>query len=100
MTTKIKDFYTFNYPSDELGAELDDRITFENLLAAIEAGRDIYEVMGAGDSIIRERLFGELADKLNVDYDVIYYMWLDSNSDPEIDAMVEKLKGVLKNGLQ
>ena len=33
---------------------------------------DVYEVIGVGDSLVRERLFEALADVTHYDYDTIY----------------------------
>lgn len=57
---KIRDWYTKNYPTDELGKEIND-ITFEDLWNAINFD-NIYDVIGVGDSLIRERLFEHLSE--------------------------------------
>ena len=36
-----------------------------------------YDYIGVMDSIIRERIFEGLAAHKNVEYDVIYYLWLE-----------------------
>lgn len=76
MDEKIRDFYMRKYPQDELGAELSDA-SFGDLLAALVAKRNVYEVIGEGDSIIRERLFERLADLVGVGYDTIYELWFN-----------------------
>jgi hypothetical protein len=38
----------------------------------------VYEALGVCDSLVRERVFGELAKIMNVDYDCIYEQWLKS----------------------
>lgn len=75
----VKDWYIDRYPSDELGDEINARLTFGDVYAALERFDDIYEVIGVNDSVVRERIFSELAKRMNVDYDKIYYMWLDSD---------------------
>ena len=41
---------------------------------------NFYEAVGNGiDSIIRERIFEKLSQELNVDYGVIYNMWLNAD---------------------
>ena len=40
-------------------------------------GYDVYNILGVGDSMIRERVFEELSKILGVDYDVIYQKWLN-----------------------
>ena len=75
---KVKDYYVDMFPNDELGAELNPELTFDQVYKALEKGEEIYDVLGVGDSIVRERVFAELARRRNVDYDVIYYLWLDN----------------------
>lgn len=72
--TKIKEWYMKEYSTDELGAEINNEITFEDLFVALD--KDVYEVLGVGDSIIRERCFDKLAEIMNVNYEDIYYKWL------------------------
>jgi hypothetical protein len=72
----IKQFYLENYPSDDLGTEIDEGATFAGLLNNIITTNDVYSYIGVGDSIIRERLFSKLAEQLNTSYDYVYNLWL------------------------
>jgi len=72
----IKEYYMNNYPTDELGVELNENATFVGLLNELYTGGDVYDYIGVGDSIIRERLFEELAKQLNKDYDYVYELWM------------------------
>jgi hypothetical protein len=72
----IKDFYLNAYPTDELGEELND-VTFNGLFNEILEGNDIYDYIGVVDSLVRERLFEELASQINETYDAVYDMWLN-----------------------
>ena len=74
--TRIKEWYIKEYPEDELGIEINNEITFEDLLNVLDTHKDVYEALGVGDSIIRERAFSKLADIMKVDYDHVYYKWL------------------------
>lgn len=74
----IKNWYTHYYDTDELGQEMNSMATFNDLHRALLDGRDVYKVIGVGDSIIRERLFGELAILLGVSYEDVYNMWLNN----------------------
>ena len=78
---KIKDWYIKNYPADDLKNKLDDKNTFEDLWNGLGKNKDIYEIIGIGDSIIRERLFEHLAELKNVSYNVVYNKWLDKSED-------------------
>lgn len=76
--TKIKEWYMKEYPTDELGVELDESITFYDLFVVLDTYRDVYKALGVGDSIVRERAFSELAKIMNVDYDYVFEQWLKS----------------------
>ena len=75
---KIKQFYLKNYPTDELGVELNENANFTGLLNELFTGNDIYGYIGVGDSIIRERLFSKLSEILNCPYDYVYNLWLNN----------------------
>ena len=72
----IRDWYTSTYPDDDLGMNLSD-ITFHDLHTGISQGLDVYDHIGVGDSVVRERLFDRLAELKSVSYNTIYDMWLN-----------------------
>jgi hypothetical protein len=74
----IKEFYLNNYPTDELGVELNENTNFTGLLNELVTNNDIYGYIGVGDSIIRERLFSKLSEILNCPYDYVYNLWLNN----------------------
>tara|TARA_R110000803_G_scaffold95333_2_gene163172 strand:- start:1604 stop:1834 length:231 start_codon:yes stop_codon:yes gene_type:complete len=74
----IKEFYLSNYPTDELGVELNENTNFTGLLNELVTNNDIYGYIGVGDSIIRERLFSKLSEILNCPYDYVYDLWLNN----------------------
>ena len=73
----IKEYYMNEYPTDELGVELNENATFVGLLNTLHEGGDVYDYFGVGDSLIRERLFEELAKQLNTSYDCVYDLWMN-----------------------
>ena len=75
LKSEIQQWYLDTYSDDELGWEIDPYATFEDLLDALDDGKDIYN-MCADDSVVRERVFEKLAEILKVDYDVIYDKWM------------------------
>ena len=83
MKELVKKFYIEKYPDDELGVEIRDDITFEDVYNKLKAGEgeDIYDFIGVWDSLVRERIFGELSERLDVDYDVIYDLWLGRKTE-------------------
>ena len=75
---KIKQFYLKNYPTDELGVELNENVNFTGLLNELFTDNDVYGYIGVGDSIIRERLFTKLSEILKTPYDYVYNLWLNN----------------------
>jgi len=66
------------YPTDELGVELIETATFVGLLDVLHNNTtDVYDYIGVGDSIVRERVFARLAEILEMPYDYIYNLWLN-----------------------
>jgi hypothetical protein len=74
---KIREFYLENYPSDELGVEINKEATFGGLWAAIRSGI-VYDYIGVYDSIVRERCFEKLSELSGHDYEYIYNEWVVS----------------------
>ena len=73
----IKEFYIDNYPTDELGIELNEKATFAGLVTQLFGDMDVYDYIGVSDSLVRERLFTELANQLETSYDYVYNLWLN-----------------------
>ena len=72
----VKEFYLENYSSDELGVEINENATFVGLLHTLHTKCDVYQYIGVDDSIVRERVFEELAKQLRLSYTTIYEMWM------------------------
>jgi hypothetical protein len=71
----IKKWYLDTY-KDDLGLEINDNADFTEM--DYYEIRNIYDYLGDNvDSIIRERVFEKLASLLNVEYQVIYDIWLN-----------------------
>ena len=86
----IKDWYVKAYPTDDLGERLNG--TFKGALQTLLRGDDIYDYIGVGDSLIRERLFSQLSKMLDVDYDEIYNLWLEEGAaSNELTAKLNKV---------
>jgi hypothetical protein len=64
VNMKIKDWYIKNYPTDELGEEINDTMTFKGFWAATSQGYNPYEVLGVHDSVVRERVEEKLSKML------------------------------------
>lgn len=76
MDNSVRGWYVEAYPTDDLGKEIYEDTTFEDVLDMLNDGGDVYDTLGVADSIIRERIFEKLSDLLDVDYSVIYDKWL------------------------
>ena len=97
--TKIKDFYKEAYPTDEMGDNLNASATFQDAYECLQVGFNIYALLGAGDSIVRERVFEALATLMDCDYEHIYYQWLNHSKDPLEGKKIEDMRGMrFKNG--
>ena len=72
----VKAWYTATYPDDEAGRDIDGNLTFEEVYHALNMHDDIYDTIGVGDSVIRERIFQELSYIYRVSYDDIYDKWI------------------------
>lgn len=70
----IKEWYVAKFSDDEMGEEIRDTATFFGLCKRIPL---VYSYLGTADSLIRERVFSELARRLGVDYEEIYNEWLE-----------------------
>jgi hypothetical protein len=72
----MKEFYLQAYPTDELGLEIRDEANFMGLLNALLRDENVYKYIGIGDSLVRERLFEELAKRLQRPYDEVHALWV------------------------
>ena len=74
--TIIKNYYLQQYPTDELGIEINQDITFYDLFYTLDSRQDVYDFLGVDDSLVRERCFSALAKVMKCDYEYIYNQWL------------------------
>lgn len=81
INSSVKEWYKKEYPDDDYAEHMKDRITFYDLIGAINSYKDFYKFIFEGDyadSIVRERIFVKLSDLFDIDYDDIYHKWLRS----------------------
>lgn len=76
-TLTIRDWYTATYPTDDLGHDIAPKANFLGLKNVLEAGEDVYDYIGVGDSLVRERVFEKASGIWGVSYDRVYALWLD-----------------------
>ena len=72
----VREWYTETYPTDELGGRIREGLTWADLFERMRNREEVYDIIDVGDSIVRERVFGHLAELLCVPYDVVYNLWL------------------------
>ena len=81
--SKVSDWYAVAYPDDEWGNQMMNKgIIFQDVFECLQVGFNIYALLGAGDSIVRERVFTALATMMGCDYEHIYYQWLNHEKKP------------------
>ena len=76
LKTKIRNWYHSTYPTDDMWEDIDRNVTFDDVFEALDNYKDIYETIGAEDSLVRERVFKQLAEIMGVDYDYVYDQWM------------------------
>lgn len=76
----VRDWYKVAFPSDEMGDHIREALTFEDASKAVSLGRFFYDVLGVEDSVVRERVFSEIAYRSNVSYDEVYNAWIGKSS--------------------
>jgi len=72
----IKEWYMQEFPSDECGESISEKATFTGVLVMMSVHSDVYDYLGIVDSVIRERIFEEISDRMSCDYDDVYNVWL------------------------
>jgi hypothetical protein len=81
--SKVSDWYAVAYPDDKWGNQMMNKgIIFQDVFECLQVGFNIYALLGAGDSIVRERVFAALATLMGCDYEHIYYQWLNHEKKP------------------
>lgn len=78
LGVSIRTWYMQRYPDDDFGQEINRQLSFEGFMVALSNGLGdyAYELIGVPDSIVRERIFAELASRYQIDYEVVYSMWV------------------------
>ena len=100
LTAAVHQWYVSKYPDDDQAVGLRRGFTFMDVIDAINDGRDIYKVIGIGDSVIRERIMDEAAWRYEIDYSSIYNTWFDGTGKliPNTRRMPERCWAELASG--
>jgi len=75
----IKQYYMKQFPEDSMGKEIKEGITFLGLRNILYGDFDVYDYIGVGDSLVRERLFEQLSKDIGQDYSFVYDLWMSKN---------------------
>lgn len=59
---RVKDWYISNYPDDELGKELNSKITFHQLMECLKERKNYNSKLRTRDSLIFDRIAGRLCE--------------------------------------
>ena len=82
IQTRVRDWYINQYPEGSYFISKEDieremsEATFEEVYLMIG---NVYDILNIKESDIREKVFEKLAELYGVDYDTIYYRWLNSD---------------------
>jgi len=71
------------FPEDSIGEEIREDITFLGLRNILYGDYDVYDYIGVGDSLVRERLFEQLSKDIGQDYGFVYDLWLSKDRKRE-----------------
>lgn len=83
LQSGVKEWYSRTFPTDELASELNANATFGSVRDAIMSGKDVYTELGSYDSVVRERVFRQLADVLDLPYKSVYNAWIENSESAE-----------------
>lgn len=75
MAEGVKHWYRLCFPSDDLGYEIDPDISFSDAVQSVSKGPGFYDEIGFGDSLVRERAFGEISRRLGCGYSEVRTAW-------------------------
>ena len=81
ILSNVENRYHHIYPQDKDVQYIRENISFANVLAEMQKGNDFYDIVFTdqySDSLMRERIFTILSKVSGLDYDKIYYMWLNN----------------------
>lgn len=87
LNVNVWQTYKQDYPTDVWAIEnINKDITFLDIVLTLVQPtntqyekRDLYEVIGVSDSLIREHIFCKLADLTGIDYATFYNLWINHN---------------------
>ena len=83
----IREWYMNEFPTDDMGYEINKEATFGELYWVIQTFGDVYFYLGVYDSLVRERCFEKLSSIEGVTYDEVYSQWLAADEYVHLDIV-------------
>lgn len=86
MQENISKWYKSAFPTDKEYKYIDTEITFIDIFEMLMLPESVHErnvnrrnidALLGNDSIIRERVFQEICERMKIDYDEVYYAWIE-----------------------
>lgn len=94
LEANVREWYQSTFPEDDLGSSINSELSFSSLYQQL-GYEDIYNILGVGDSVVRERIFSELAIREDEDYDHIYNLAFEK---PPVSVYNKELYSI-ENGI-
>jgi len=99
LNNSVKAYYADSFGKDELNSEIKE-VTFLDLYRALKNKQDVYDLIGVRDSVVRERLFAELARILNQPIAYVNNIWQYGVEDGQPNIVKEdKETGTIRQSL-
>lgn len=99
LNNSVKAYYADSFGKDELNSEIKE-VTFLDLYRALKNKQDVYDLIGVKDSVVRERLFAELARILNQPIEYVNNIWQYGVEDGQPNIVKEdKETGTIRQSL-
>lgn len=76
MREKVAVWYKKACPDDPCGKKINYHLNFADLAIGLDLTIDPYDMLEVGDSVVREKVFTELAKRLGCKYNDVYDKWL------------------------
>lgn len=73
---RVREWYLAAYPDDDAGSGIWSGLTFDDAMRAVPRGGGFYDELGVADSLVRERVFSELARVYDINYCDVHDAWL------------------------
>ena len=82
LDENVKEWYLKEHSHYDLGSKLNDNFTFKDVYTGLGEGKNIYDMFGVDDTLVRQHIFYELSKRLRVDNNVILSLWLGDWGNP------------------